>query len=634
MLQRIHDSIGPWIAVLVLGLVSAGFIFWRADFGSGGVATYAAKVNGEDLSITDFDRQLQARQNEFQQQYRTELSEDMRKELRRSVVERMVRDAVLRQRVTKEGYRVSDARLAELIRSVPAFQINGEYNDQVAMGLLRNQGIDPESFKASQRQSMEVLELQSGIADSTFFTPAEFRRFIELSNQRREIAYALFDIEAFLANAVVDEAAIAAHYESNKASYKTTETVDLEYVELAVADIASTIAVTDDELRSLYEQERERFQTVEDRHARHILITVQNNDEEAARSKAEAAAARLRNGEDFAVVAKDLSDDAGTKAQGGDLGWMSRTTEGGPFEDALFALEVGQVSAPVRSPFGFHVIRLDELRPGQEQPFENVREELATEYRTREAEREFNERATKLEERAFDAYNQLGPVAAEMQLTVKTLMGFPRTGDPASFPNSAPVVQAAFSDEVVDNGRNSSIVELAPDQVLVLRVTAHHASEVEPLEVVHERIKQELTRVRAQQLAEDAAQAFLKDLDQGVDPTQSATAHNGVWHAAALVERNGNAVPSEVLSAAFAMPKDAASDAKREEVAIADGSHAIFTVSKVVAGEPTGVPQDERDARQQNLAEQSALAELTSYAGNLREQATVRIPDEVLNPRY
>jgi len=164
----------------------------------------------------------------------------------------------------------------------------------------------------------------SRIADSTFLTPAEFRRYIELASQRREIAFALFDVEAFVASAAVDEAAVAAHYESNKDSYKTAETVDLEYVELAVADIADKVAVTDDAVRALYEQERERFQTVEDRHARHILIAVQGNDEEAARAKAEGVAARVRNGADFAAVAKEASDDAGTKAQGGDLGWMSR----------------------------------------------------------------------------------------------------------------------------------------------------------------------------------------------------------------------------------------------------------------------------------------------------------------------
>jgi peptidyl-prolyl cis-trans isomerase D len=634
MLQRIHDTVGTWVAVLVLGLITAGFVFWRADYGGGGQAPYAAKVNGENISTSEFDRALQTRQNQYQQQYKIELTEDMRRELRRSVLESMVREEVMKQRVEDEHYRVSDARVAELIRSAPAFQVDGQFNRDVYEGLLRNNGLTPAGFEASQRQGMELAELEAGIADSTFLTPAEFRRFIELNNQRREIAYALFDVDAFLASATIDEAAIAAHYESNKASYKTTETVDLEYVELSVADIAEKVTVTDDALRAFYEQERERFQTTEDRHASHILIAVQNGDEQAARAKADSVEARLRNGENFAAVAKEVSDDAGTKAQGGDLGWMSRGT-GGAFEDALFALKApGDVSEPVKSEFGFHIIRLDELRPGEEQPFEAVRDQLDMEYRTREAEREFDERANKLQELAFDAYNELATVATEMQVPVKTLKDFPRTGNPAIFENSAPVVQAAFGEEVVDSGRNSELVQLAPDRVLVLRVTAHRVPETQPLEAVHDRIKDQLTHARAQELAEAAAQAFLKDLDGGIDPMQAALAHNGTWHPPALVERNDGGVPPEVITAAFALPKDQVDGAKRQEAALADGGHAVFMVSKVETGQPANIPQSERDQRQQGLAQQSALAELTSYEGSLREQATVRIPDEILNPAY
>ena len=301
--------------------------------------------------------------------------------------------------------------------------MNGEYSEDVAVGLLRNQGLTPDGFRTAQRESLEVLELQAGVADSTFLTPAEFRRYIELYNQRREIAYALFDVQSFADRTSVDDEAIAAHYDANQASYQTTETVDIEYVELALADIAASIEVTDDALREMYEQERERFQTAEERRARHILIAVGDGPEDAARAKAESAVMRLNNGEDFAAIAAELSDDAGTKAQGGDLGWIGRGMLAGPFEDALFSMQLGEVRGPVRSDFGFHVIRFDELRAGQEQSFDAVREELAAEYRTREAEREFYDRATMLAELAFDAYNQLATVAAEMRIASENACG-------------------------------------------------------------------------------------------------------------------------------------------------------------------------------------------------------------------
>src|SRR5262245_34187433 len=257
MLQRIHDSAAKWLIAGLLFLISLGFVFWRADFSTGGTATFAAKVNGENLSLQEFDRELQGRQNQLQQLYRTELDEQMRRDLRRRVVEDMVREAVLKQRVAERGYRVSDERLTDYIRSVSAFQVDGKFSMDVYRNLLANQGMTPTGFENLQRAALEVRDLQAGIADSTFLTPAEFRRYIELFNQRREVGYATFAVDAFLPRVTVDDAAITTHYEGNKASYQTTETVDLEYIELSLDDIASTIDVTEEALRKAYEEEHD-----------------------------------------------------------------------------------------------------------------------------------------------------------------------------------------------------------------------------------------------------------------------------------------------------------------------------------------------------------------------------------------
>jgi peptidyl-prolyl cis-trans isomerase D len=631
MLQRIHDSLGKWVVVIVLGLIAFSFIFWGVDFGLTGATTFAARVNGEEVPLVDFDRELQARQNQYLQVTRLELSDEMRRELRRVVIEDLVRDAALKQRVAEQGYRVSDARLVQSIRDIAAFQVDGQFSNQVYEGLLANQGLSPTGFEALQRESLEAGDLQNGIADSTFLTPAEFRRYIELYNQRREIAYALFDTAAFSANVTIDDEAIAARYENSQASYQTAETVDLEYIELALADIAATVELTEEDLRAAYEEERERFETVEERRASHILLEVADGDEDAARAAAESAATRVRGGEDFAAVAAEVSTDAGTKAQGGDLGWIGRGMLVGPFEDALFAMQVGELSAPVRTEFGFHVIRLDEVRAGEQQPFEAVREELAAETRTRRAENEFYDRANQLGDAAFDAFDELATVATASELPIKTLMGFPRSGDSTVFANSAAVVQAAFAEEVVDSGRNSALVELADDHVLVLRVAAHHVPTTRPLDEVREQIREELVRERAQEAAEEAAQAFLAALEQGGDPAELAAARSGTWMPAAWVERTDAAVPTEVLSAAFGMPKTTGAP-QREIVVLANGGQAVIVLTGVEAGEPTSMSQAERDQRQQQLADQAARAELTGYVGSVRDTATVRIPDDILNP--
>jgi len=633
MLQRIHDHFAKGITVLILGLISVGFIFWRADFNNGRTATFAAKVNGENLSLQEFDRTVQFRQNQYQQQYRTELSEDMRRQLRQSVVEDMVRSAVLKQRAEEEGYRASDARVIESIHANPNFQVDGHFERRLYDSLLANNSLSASSYEASQRTELQVRDLEDGIVDSTFLTPAEFRRYIELFNQRREIGYGLFTVDAFLSRVTIDEPAISAHYESNQARYQTPETVDLEYVELSLADIAATVDVSDDALRKAYDEDRDRFQTTEERHASHILIKVDKGDEEAARAKAAAIAERARKGEDFAKLAAEVSEDDGTKTQGGDLGWM--TPRDAPFEKALFGMtQVGAISDPVRTDFGFHVIKLDEIRPATVRPFEEVRDELAADLRTRKAEQIFYDRSNQLADRSFDAYNQLATVASDLKLPLKTLANFPRTGDPAVFSNSAPVVQAAFDEQNVDSGRNSSLVELAEDRVLVLRVTAHHLPMAKPLAEVHDQIRDELKRARAQELAEQASQAFLTAIQApNADPAALAAQQNGSWTAPVWVERTNATVPTEILAAAFGLPKPAQGEVTREHVALANGSHAVLALSNVQAGTPDSIPQGERDQRQRQLADQSAYSELTSYVGTLREQATVRIPQDVIEPQ-
>ena len=299
---------------------------------------------------------------------------------------------------------------------------------------------------------------------------------------------------------------------------------------------------------------------------------------------------------------------------------------------APFALQVGEISAPVKSEFGFHIIRLDELRAGEVQPFEAVRDELAAETRTRLAEDDFFDRVDRLSDVAFDAGNELATVASELDLPLKTAAGFSRSGDPNLFENSAAVVQAAFGDELVESGRNSDVIELAEDHVVVLRVAAHQVPTTKPLDEVRDQIREELTRERSQQLAEEAAQAFFAEFERGADPVSLAATHRGTWHPAAWLTRTDAVAPTEVLAAAFGMPKVLSGVVQREVIALANGGQAVIALSNVEAGQPASMSQDERDQRQQQLSEQAARAELTGYAGNVRDQATVRIPPDILEP--
>ena len=630
MLQAISDGIGRWVAVAILGLLSVAFIFWGVDFTLSGT-TFAAKVNGNEIPLLEFERDLQSQQAQYQELYRIEITDDLQLELRRSVLERLIRNEALLQQVESQGYRVSDERLLAAIRGRSDFHIGGEFSMDVYRASLLNVGLSPAGFEALQRKQLSLIELQNGIMYSGFYTAEEYLRYVELYNQRREIAYALFPVDDFLEQAVVYDAAILAHYEANKAAYYSEESVDLEYIEIQGADLAASVEVTEDDLLTFYEDEKYRFETQEERHARHILIGLDTEDAEAA---ALAVLARLAEGEDFEALVAELSEDAGTSGQGGDLGWVSRGLLVGPFEDTLFSMEVGDEEGPVETDFGYHIIRLDEMRPGELRTFEEVRDELAGDFQTRRSEELFYNQASELADRAFDAFDELATVATQMDLPLQTFSGFTRDGATSPFPVSAPVVQAAFSPEILTQRENSGPVELADDHVLVLRVRGHNPPAEQPLEVLRDEIEQELLRAAAQRLAEAASAEFLAELGQAEDIEAVAQELGGAWTAATWVERTDGEVPTEVLATAFRSGKPQADAVIRELVPIASGDYAVLVLSAVEAGQPDSVPREEQTLQSRQLAERASMSELTGYATEVRNEATVLIPDLVLNPIF
>ncbi len=677
MLQKFRDRVvNIWVAGGIIGLIAITFIFWGVDFNLSG-ATYAARVNGEEISLREFDREYQNELYEYQEYYQADLDEALRRDLRRNVLERMIELSAMRQRVREAGYYVSDDRVVESIASLPAFQIDGRFSPDVYRAQLRFQGLTPAGFEQLQRQQLKIMEMRNGLFDSTFLPPNEFRRFIELYYQQREIGYALFPVDAYIDDVEVDEASIAAHFNANRSRYRTPEAVELEYLEVRLSAIAAEVDVSDEALRAYYERERDRFETVEERRARHMLFEVAGGDDAAALERANSARQRVLDGEDFAAVATEVSDDGGTRASGGDLGWMTLGMLGDEFDEALFELDQGEISEPVRTSFGYHVLRVDGIRAGDTVSFESLRDELYEEYSRTAAEDRYFDVANELADRAFDAYDELGSVAAQTGLPLRTVERFTRSGADDLFSNSAPVVQAAFSSESLERRLNSRLLELSDDHVVVVRVREHFPPTDQALEDVYDDIVAELTRQRAEELARQAADAFYAQsadmaaaiAEVGLVAAQTETPDaggenestevsgepeadteaavvaeaeadpraalaeqlGGRWNAPRWVEQSNSTVPTEIMTTAFALPRLREGDApRREMVSTAAGDQAVLFVSGYRAGQPSAIPQGERDFLQRELADQSAMMELLSYAAELRQQARVQIPSGVL----
>jgi peptidyl-prolyl cis-trans isomerase D len=621
MLQQIRDKITGWFALVFLGAIAVVFIFWGVQFESS-VNVAAATVNGEEIPIETVRRAWQDRQSELQQVTRDELPEELVKAEQQSLLDNFIRRELLLQRAAKLGYRVGDRELAEALAAIPALQVDGRFSRDRYAALLRSQGRTEAAFEEEFRRDLEISQLQNAMGISAFALPGELRRRIELEGETRDVQMLLLPAAAFAAGVAVTEAQVAARYEQRKTDYRTPESVNLQYVQVNLSDVAAGVEVNEQGLREFYDQvAADRYATTERRRARHILIEA-GDDDAAALAKAEKLAAEARGGADFAALASQNSDDPGSKGQGGDLGWATRDSFVAPFAEALFAMNVDEVRGPVKTQFGYHVIKLEAIEASSQRAFEEVRAELEDEYRREQAQSAFYERSQQLADEAFAALTELDSVAERLGLEVRTVEGFTRQGG-GSLGADRKVIDAAFSDEVLQERQNSPALNLGDESVVVLRVTDHQPPAQRPIDEVRAAIEAELRAEAAGEAAAAAARAAADKLAAGSTLADVAKELNAETSGTMTLTRNSEGMPPELSKAVFTVAAPEAGKTTPGTVSLANGTAALFVVSAVRPGTlPAG------DAAQlaefvQQAGQQAALAEFLAYVAEIERTAKV-----------
>jgi len=621
MLQAIHDKITGWVAGIVIGVIALVFVFWGIDVGFSTVS-YAAKVNGEEIEPSEVRRVFQNQLNQYQQFTRGEVPAELRQQLGNNVLDEFVRVEVLSQQANEQGYRISDADVMKSYEKIPQFQVDGVFDREVAKRVLAGEGMSPSQFEAQQRRFLTMGQLQGGIASSTFVTPTELDRLRKLEGEEREVSWAVIPAAAQMAAAEPDEAAIKTYYEQNKAKYQTADTVDLRYVELKVEDVGREVKVTDEGLRSYYEGVKDRYTEEEKRRGRHILFNVNNDSEDAAaRKKADEAMARAKQGEDFPKLAQELSQDAGSAPQGGDLGWAERSFFVGPFADALFSMNEGEIRGPVRTQFGYHVLRLDDIQPGRQKSFDEARAEIENEYRTAEAEKLFGQKQEDLAAKAFENLDSLEPVATDMGLTVQSAPNFTRDGATSPWGARPEIIEAAFSEAVL-NGQNSEPVELQPGHLVVLRAENRRPPQQKPLSAVRGEIVAQLRTDRARELAREAGNAVVAKLEAGGEWQAVVAGTQATSEGPKFIGRTDETVPGELRQALFAAPKPAAGSKQFGTAALANGDMAVFSFSGT-RQPATQETAEQRNARARQAANRVAQSEVGGYLAELLRKADI-----------
>ncbi|TAK56243.1 MAG: hypothetical protein EPO25_01255 [Gammaproteobacteria bacterium] len=629
MLQKIHDRLTGIFAIGILVVLGIVFVFWGVD-ASVGTFTRASgvEVNGEEIGADRVRRSWQDELSRYQQMFgAAEIPEDFRERLRKDVLDQEIRAELVRQRTRERHYAISDAQLLESLHQIPAFQVAGKFSADAYHAALQSAGIPADRFEAEQRELGLARQLDRGIQVSAFVLPGEYERRVALLHEARELAWVTIPAAAFQQSVSLSDAELESWYEAHRQQYLTNEAARVEYLELNIAELAAAGAVDEARLQEFYDNNNERYSTPEKRRARHVLIENQP-DAAAGEARARAVLERARAGEDFAALARESSADSVSAAEGGDLDWAERSAFVGPFADAVWAMQPGEIRGPVSSEFGWHVIRLDGIQPGTVRPFADVRAEIEAELRREEVERRFNDLQEQLETEAFEAGGDLARVAGRLQLGLRTVERFTRSDGGALGP-SAGLVEAVFAPDMLA-GQELRTIELAPGRVVALRVAAHEPARERPFAEVRDQVQVDAGLDRARKLATERAAALQAELAAGGD-WQALTLP---WAAASaqprLLRRDEEGVPAEVLTAAFR----AATPEGRPRYGTAQlegGDSVVWQVSAVRGGTLAALSPDERSREAEQARQRSGGADSALYVAALQAGAKVKVNPQLFD---
>lgn len=629
MLQAIRDKVTGWIAYGIIFLISIPFALWGVNsYLGGGEVPPAATVDGEEISVRDLDQAYANYRQRLSQLFGGTIPESFDNDsiMREQVLGQLIEEFVLRQYTQKQRYRIGDDELNEMIRSMDAFQRDGQFDTEIYQSQVRSLGYSPVGFEQELRLTGSIEQFQNGIRGTAFVVPVFESQFTKLSNQTRKLRMLTHTVDP--ASIQVDDGEIEQQYQSQADRYRTPERIKIDYIELSLDGIKQNITLSEDDVLSRYQESQGAYTSAEIREASHILLKV-GADEAAEEALARITEIRQRitNGENFADLAREFSEDPGSADSGGDLGEIERGVMVQTFEAALFSMEVGQLSEPVKTAFGWHLIKLRAVSGGETQSFETLKSSLEDEMKTELAESQIYDIVENLANLAYEQPDSLLPAADQLGLPVQTSDWFDRSAQ-EGIAAEQKIRQFAFSPEVLTQGLNSEAIELGGDRVVFLRLNQREAPTLQPLEQVQERIKSELIQAKAREQSLQLGTAAIADLKSGKTLDDLAREWSSSINDPGFIERNQPGINAAVLGRVFSMPKPDMGMVF-DGLSQANGEYVVLELSAVLSND-ANVDREALDG----LTEARGGAEYQSVLKLLTSRADVfRTPVEDLSDR-
>jgi len=635
MLQALRGKKSGLLVKIILGVIVIGFSFFGIEsYFVARVDNSVARVGGTEITQEQFRQRFDENRQRMMQMMggAVDASYFERPEMKHQILEQLVNEQVLIETNQKLGISVPDERVKSEILSVPSFQKDGKFDPDTYKMLLMSQGMTPRSFDDRIRDDLAVRTLPEQVGSTVLLTDADVDTYLRLRDQKRDFHYAKLDKPAADDSAVTDEE-LQAYYKDHAQDYVTPERVALEYLELDASKLEVNAQADDAALKDRYEKEKNRYISAEQRQASHILIKVGGKggpeDQKAALAKADAIAKEAKGGKDFAELAKQSSEDLGSKNQGGDLGWLEKGTTDEAFEAALFAMNKGDISDPVLSAEGYHVIELRDVRPGKTRSFEEVKPELAKEFGTSERDRVYAEKAGRLTDLTYQDPSSLESAAKELGLTVQKTDLFSRNGGTGLAANPS-VLKAAFSDSVLVQNNNSDPLEIGPNHILIVRIAERKPATPKPLEEVQSDIKAKIVGERAAKKAKARADELYAALGKGETLEQVATANKLKVESQQGIGRDAANLDSALVKAAFALPRPQEGKPQIQLVELGGDAYALLQLDSVTDGDPSKLDIKTKQAARNTLAQSVATVVTREFIDALRAGTKVHIAEDRL----
>jgi len=625
MLERIREGSQGATAKVILTLVILSFAL--AGIGSylgQPTETPVATVNGKEISQMSFARAYENERSRLEQQfgeYFSQIASDpaYTARMRENVIQRLVQQELQMQLAQELGLRVSDEAIKEEIRNIPAFQVAGQFNNDRYLQVIRQMNYQPDGFRDYLRKEMTLNQLASALVATDFTLENELAATVKLQNQLRDIESVTLSAANFKSEVSVSEDEINEYYQLNQNQFMAPEMVALEYIELKGSELPLDEAVSDAEVAANYEENKALYMEPERRRVAHILVENLEDDAAAqAQAKAEAILAELQNGADFATLAQEKSDDLVSAELGGDLDWIDRDMMEPEFEEAAFALaNVGDFSDVVQTEFGYHIIKLTDYEPEQVKALADVSADIKAQLELDKRLNLFYEIQTQVADLAFEVADSLADAAEVAGVEVKSTELFSRNNAPAPL-NNPNVLNTAFSVEILEDGVNSELIEIADEHIVFIRAKEHKPAAVKPFDEVSAGIQLTLENQKASELAKEKADSLFANLQAGTALSEIASQVNAEVVATTGVTRQSFAPSYEVVQAVFKMatPSDAQS---AELVTLGNGDVSLVVLNKVYDAPEAVISEQMRDA----IARQQINKHYEGFIKALQDNAEV-----------